>query len=298
MALGCGTFVLIAALIVAGVVWSILPHQIEGESFDSDGVRINYIDEGSGTPVILMHGLAANIDRQWRDPGIIDALTQDYRVVALDARGHGLSDKPHDPAQYGVNMVEDIIRLMDHLEIEKAHLVGYSMGGIITIKLLTLYPERLLSASPTGMGWEPLTDKNLAMAEEVAKALESGEGFGPLGEKLGLDDGKPHRTLKFMIKVGLMFLADNEALAAAVRGIPELAVEEAQLRANQVPILNIVGGKDGLRPICEKLAEVTHCEQLIIEGKNHINTPGAPPFIEKLQTFLAKHTSKPAQSTS
>jgi len=299
MALGCGALVLITVLIVAAVVWAKFPERVEGDYFDSGGVRIHYTDEGTGTPVVLVHGLAANIDQQWRSCGIIDALAQDYHVVALDTRGHGLSDKPHDAAQYGMNMVEDVIRLMDHLEIEKAHVVGYSMGGLITIKLLTTHTERLLSAAPCGMGWEPLTDENRAMAEEVAKALDDCEGFGPLGKKLGLDDGKPHRTKRLILKLALTFLVDNEALAAVVRAIPQLAVQEAQLRANKLPILNMVGSKDGLRPICEKLAEVTpNCEQLIIEGKDHMTTPGAPAFIERLQTFLAKHTPKPPESTS
>lgn len=71
----------------------------------------------------------------------------------MDVRGHGLSGKPHDTAQYGVEMVEDVRRLLDHLKIEKAHLVGYSMGGFIVYKFMALHPERLITAMPCGAAW-------------------------------------------------------------------------------------------------------------------------------------------------
>ena len=145
--------VLVLILVVgAGYAWFTyrLQNRVVGKFFESDGVRLHYTDEGAGEPVILIHGFATNADLNWRVPGITQALAEDYRAIALDVRGHGLSDKPHGVDQYGTKMVNDVIRLMDHLEIEKAHVVGYSMGGFITLKLITMYPDRIISAAPCG----------------------------------------------------------------------------------------------------------------------------------------------------
>ena len=80
--------------------------------------------------MVLVHGFTANIQVQWGVPGVITKLEPDYKVIALDNRGHGKSDKPHDPKLYGPESVNDVVRLLDHLKIEKAHIVGYSMGGV------------------------------------------------------------------------------------------------------------------------------------------------------------------------
>ncbi len=123
--------------------------------FDSDGVRIRYVEQGSGEPIVPVHGFARNIER-WVETGVIKNLAKDHRVIALDCRGHGKSDKPHDPKQYGPEMGKDVVRLLDHLGIPKAHIVGYSMGGAITAHLLTMNPERFLTATlggPGGASW-------------------------------------------------------------------------------------------------------------------------------------------------
>ena len=91
----------------------------EDQYFDSNGVKIHYVVEGAGEPVVLVHGFTANIQLQWGMPGIITKLAKDYQVIALDNRGHGKSDKPHDPEKYGPEMINDVIRLMDHLNIKK-----------------------------------------------------------------------------------------------------------------------------------------------------------------------------------
>ncbi len=93
-------------------------------------------------------------------PRVFQRLSRRYRVIALDNRGHGKSDKPYDPAQYGLELVDDVVRLMDHLGIAKAHVVGYSLGGFITLKLALRHPERLLSAAPCGAGWSPIRRKS------------------------------------------------------------------------------------------------------------------------------------------
>jgi pimeloyl-ACP methyl ester carboxylesterase len=131
-----------------------LPIQSRASEFLSNGVKIHYIDEGSGEPVLLIHGFKASIKINWRRPGTIDLLKKSgFRVIALDNRGHGLSDKPVRVEDYGLQMVEDAVRLLDHLSVESAHVVGYSMGGMITMKLMSLHGERVRSAVVGGFGW-------------------------------------------------------------------------------------------------------------------------------------------------
>ena len=97
-------------------------------SFDSDGVRIAYEDLGQGRPIVLVHGFAASFELHWRAPGWVDALVADgRRVVGLDCRGHGRSEKPQDPSAYaGERMAGDVIGLMDRLGLERADLAEHS----------------------------------------------------------------------------------------------------------------------------------------------------------------------------
>lgn len=124
----------------------------ERASFDSDGVEIHYTIDGAGPPLLLIHGYTASGNMNWRIPGIVNALATDFRVITMDVRGHGRSEAPEDDG-YGMAMVEDVIRLLDQLKLDEVYVAGYSMGGMITNKLLTLYPERVKAAAVCGMGW-------------------------------------------------------------------------------------------------------------------------------------------------
>jgi pimeloyl-ACP methyl ester carboxylesterase len=111
--------------------------------FDSAGIKIHYSDVGAGEAVVLVHGFASTVEHNWGGTGWIAALSKKYRVIAVDVRGHGLSDKPREPRSYGyANMGADVTRLMDHLGIERALLMGYSMGASIAIELMLSRPER------------------------------------------------------------------------------------------------------------------------------------------------------------
>jgi len=120
---------------------------------DSHGVKIHYVVQGSGEPVVLIHGLDSSIRMNWGLPGIIHLLSSRYQVIALDLPGYGESDKPADPNAYGQAWVEDVIQLMDHVGCRKAHIIGYSMGGMIALKLIVLHPDRVLSGILGGMGY-------------------------------------------------------------------------------------------------------------------------------------------------
>ena len=122
------------------------------KSFDSSGVEIHYIEEGEGEPVLLIHGLGITAYFNWVRTGIQQELSKHYRVIMPDLRNHGKSGDAPD-GEHGVEVVEDMIRLLDHVGIERAHVVGYSMGGNLTIKMAILYPDRVRSALVGGTGW-------------------------------------------------------------------------------------------------------------------------------------------------
>ena len=127
------------------------------DDFDSAGVKIHYAIQGQGDPVILIHGLYSNGRMNWDAPGTTALLAKHFRVITLDCRGHGRSDKPEADDAYGTNMVEDVIRLMDHLKIKKARVGGYSMGGMISMKLRrqTQSRSRVNRHSPRRNGMAP-----------------------------------------------------------------------------------------------------------------------------------------------
>lgn len=125
----------------------------ESQFFDAKGVKIHFLIEGTGEPVVLIHGLDSSARVNWQMPGTIDALARDHQVIAIDLPGYGESDKPDDPAAYGEQWVDDVILLLDRLNIRKAHIVGYSMGGMVALKLIAEHPERVISGTLGGAGW-------------------------------------------------------------------------------------------------------------------------------------------------
>lgn len=271
----------------------------EDQFLDSGGVKIRYTIEGEGEPVILLHGFAVNQDFQWRLPQILPRLAKHYRVIAVDHRGHGRSDKPHDPLAYGERMVEDVVRLMDHLKIEKAHVVGYSMGAFITAKLITAHPARFQSAVLGGAGVLRPDDKDERLTKDLPEALENGKGFLPLLAAL-TPEGKPLPTEEGMKNFNRMFTAMNDvkALAAVVRGFSGLAVEVQKLEENQVPTLCLIGAIDPLKkrtvdPIEKSMGNLTI---EVIDGGDHINAIAKPAFYEALERFLDAHRMAPSSA--
>ena len=129
--------------------------QPSSQMFDAKGVRIHYLAQGTGEAVVLIHGWYSSATINWRLPGTIAALARDHQVIALDLPGYGQSDKPNDARAYGAQWVEDLVLLLDHLNVRKAHVVGYSMGGIVALKFTAEHPDRVLSGILGGMGWMP-----------------------------------------------------------------------------------------------------------------------------------------------
>jgi pimeloyl-ACP methyl ester carboxylesterase len=262
----------------------------DDQVFDSNGVKIRYIVEGKGEPVLLIHGFTINLDRNWKLPGIVKELSKDYQVIALDNRGHGKSDKPHDPKKYGLEMAEDPVRLLDHLQIKKAHVVGYSMGGVITAKLLVTHPDRLLTATLGGHGGIK-EGADTSFYDQLADSLDQGKGMGALIVRL-TPPGQPPPAEEQVKSINAMLMAGNDpkALAAVARGFKELMVPWNKLEANQVPTLALIGEKDPLRKGVDELkGRMTNLTITVIKDADHGGAFARPEFLKALQNFLAEH---------
>jgi len=273
----------------------LLPSVVKAEDqyFDSNGVKIHYIVEGQGEPVVLIHGFTASIPMQWGLPGIIGKLNKDYQVIALDNRGHGRSDKPHDPQMYGPEMINDVIRLMDHLKIEKAHIIGYSMGGFMTGYLMATHPNRVITATLGGAGWAKADDERLSFMNELADSLDAGKGIGPLIEHL-TPAGRPKPTDEQIQFFNNMVTMNNDAkaLAACIRGMKGMAVSEEQLKANKIPTLALIGEVDPLKAGVDDLeGRLPNLRIEVIKGADHMTAFTNPKFIGELKEFLAAHST-------
>jgi pimeloyl-ACP methyl ester carboxylesterase len=201
----------------------------KGAFFEVNGVRLHYVEAGRGTPVILVHGLACDHAANWMLPRVFQKVSRRYRVIALDNRGHGMSDKPYDPAQYGLELVDDVVRLMDHLGIAKAHVVGYSLGGFITLKLALRHPERLLSAAPCGAGWSANPAEELKLLYNFSDDFEHGRGITALLKWLQAPEKPlPTPVLWFVNRITCSF-NDMKALSCLLRNSPALVATESEV---------------------------------------------------------------------
>jgi pimeloyl-ACP methyl ester carboxylesterase len=260
--------------------------------FDSNGVRIRYVDQGQGAPVVLIHGYTGNLERHWIAPGVFTNVAKDHRVIALDCRGHGKSGKPTDPSAYGAEMVQDVVRLLDHLKLPRAHIVGFSMGAIILGPLLTTNADRFITA--TFVGHHPewkWTDADAQEAEAAAKELEGDTPFRSLIVGISPPNTPPPSDDEVRkLAQGLVAANDLKALAAFQRGRRPLVVNEAQLAAVRVPAIEIIGSLDPNLPGMKALKKILPAlETVVVEGATHGGADGVlrrPEFLTALRAFL------------
>lgn len=265
----------------------------EDAFFVSGGVKLHYTVQGQGEPVILIHGFGASIEMNWVMPGVLPALAQSYQVIALDNRGHGQSEKLTNAADYGIKFVDDGVALMDHLKLPKAHVVGYSMGGFITDKLLVTHPERLVTATLGGAGWSQ-ADDDRSVLTALAESLEQGKGMGPLISFLN-PKGEPPPSEERIQAASQMFLTFNnpKALAAVARSMGAFTITKEQLRSNRIPTLALIGEKDPLKAGVDKLDGVmANLKIVVIPEADHMTAMSNPVFLSSLKSFLAKHPAE------
>ncbi|QGG96877.1 alpha/beta fold hydrolase [Actinomarinicola tropica] len=243
-----------------------------------DGVEIVFDDHpGDGPAVVLHHGFAADARTNWDAPGITGHLVDaGRRVVALDARGHGRSGKPHDPAAYDAPaMARDVSALLDHLDLGEVDLVGYSMGAFVSLEVATRDDRlRSLTLGGIGAGALPRRDGGTGPAidrEAVAVAMEADDPSAAQG------GGRAFRALADATG------ADRQALAAVLRSSPHRPDDVGSV---SVPVLVVAGLDDPLAAGVDELASAFSRSRLVRVPGDHMSAVGTPEMVDALLRFV------------
>jgi pimeloyl-ACP methyl ester carboxylesterase len=260
--------------------------------FTSDAVQIRYLEEGSGEPVLLIHGLGGRLENWTADGFLAGLAAAGFRVIAYDARGHGESSKPHDSDRYGDEDVADVLRLLDHLSIERAHVIGYSRGSWIASELVAQHPDRVSSVVYGAWGGNPSHEVCLATVDALAR----GEFPVPLWRALQSSDAPlPTKEEQAMLMERFFGEADMMALAAAVGASCADDLESAaSLNPSGVPWLAIVGALDGASPSVLAMARETggELQVYVIPGADHFTARRHPEFLAQILSFLNETRSE------
>jgi pimeloyl-ACP methyl ester carboxylesterase len=252
--------------------------QKDGFFTTSDGVKIHYLTHGdTGSWVVLVHGYSDSAQRMWFNTGIAPEIAKRHRVVAIDNRNHGKSDKP---TPGGSGRAADVVELMDHLKIQRAHIHGYSMGGGIVGQLLGMIPDRFITAGFGGSGMNETNATYRAEAEAMDDALPKATG----ADAAGMD--------RFRSRVAE---ARPPGSAAAAPAPPAPPVDLTKLT---IPILAVNGSFDNPYRKTHRLwREAQTFQNVILPGKTHLTAiaAGAPPsqqYIDAIARFIDMYDVK------
>lgn len=249
--------------------------------FDSNGLKIHYEIIGQGKPIILIHGWASDIKRNWGGTGWVKSLTPIRRVIALDCRGHGLSDKGYNQEAYSYNnMAQDVLNLMDHLGIFKADIFGYSMGAYIALYLLGHYKERFTSVILGGIGDEVIDEHSIAnalLAEDPSQITDpEGKGYRLFAQ---LDPNNDFKALALSI------------LQIAPESYPIIELGGTGLTEIELPVLIINGEKDTANgtQLDELIAAIPSAKLILIPNRDHISVVPDRRFKKEVLIFLGSN---------
>jgi len=250
------------------------------EQFLSDGVEISYLDfeplaEDRREPIVLIHGFASTHAVNWLFSQWVKTLTEDgRRVIVFDNRGHGRSAKLYDPGAYNLDlMVRDVLNLLDHLEIERADVMGYSLGGRIATLFTLAHPERVRSLILGGIG-DTLIEED-GLPPDLAEAMEA--------ERIeDIDDP----TLKIFRGFAEATRSDLDALAACVRGARK-EIDPESLANIAAPVLVCVGTRDDVAGDPHPLAPYFRNGRIVdIPGRDHNRAVGDRMYKQAVLGFL------------
>lgn len=252
------------------------------DHFSSNGVDIAYTELGAGPPILLIHGFGSNHAVNWQSTSWFTTLTTaGRRVIAMDVRGHGASEKLYGAEDYRPSlMAADAANLLNHVGVPHADVMGYSMGGRIAAVMAIEYPEMVKTLIIGGMGMGIV--EGIGGEEEIVAALEA-----PSVEQAVGQVGIAYR--KFAEQTS----SDRRALAACIVGQREI-VPAARLRAIRVPALIAVGTKDKVAGSAHRLASlIPDAEVLEIPNRDHMLATGDRAYKAGVLAFLAKHSALP-----
>jgi pimeloyl-ACP methyl ester carboxylesterase len=284
-------------LLTAGAVFA--QNKPEHKYFKtSDGVKIHFMVKGKGAPVILIHGYTGSAEGNWFSNGIADALAVNHMVIAIDCRNHGLSDKPQP---MGPGKAEDVIELMDHLKIQKAHLHGYSMGGGIVGRLMATIPDRIITAGFGGSGVQEVDP------EWRAKAPKDKEGRDPQEDEASNTlRTRRAKDLGISLEEYQKRLAERQeqqrAALAAARDQAATRPAGPQLDLTKItfPVMAVNGEFD--RPLAKTVRlhrELRNFTNVVLPGKSHLTAimAGYMPkeYLESVVKFINANDPKSKQ---
>jgi pimeloyl-ACP methyl ester carboxylesterase len=246
-------------------------------------LRIYFEIFGQGKPILLVHGWGSDLKQNWVDTGWVKELESERRVIALDCRGHGQSDKPHDQKAYSYSiMAQDVLSVMDHLEITKTDLFGYSMGAFMAIHLLGHKKERFTSVIMGGIGDETEESKDAHFIADALRAKDPSQIDNQLGRA-------------YRAHIDLNPNNDREALAlSSLQMWPEgypIQLGGVGLADVDIPVL-IINGENDVPYVKsdQKLANAIPGAQLVrIPNKNHISVIIDQQFKKEILKFLKQH---------
>jgi len=252
--------------------------QKDGFFTTSDGIKIHYLRLGeTGSWVVLIHGYSDSAQRMWFNTGIAPGLAKRHRVVAIDNRNHGQSDKPQPG---GSGRAQDVVELMNHLQIDRAHIHGYSMGGAITGQLLGMIPDRFITAGFGGSGMTETNPAFRAEAEAMDDALPKATGADAEGME------------RFRSRVAAARPAGSAAAAAPAPAPP------VDLTRLSIPILAVNGSFDNpYRKTHRFWREAQTFQNVILPGKTHLTAiaAGAAPsqlYIDAIAGFINSYDGR------
>ncbi len=248
-------------------------------TFHNGDIEIAYFDQGEGEPIVLVHGFASNKEVNWVNPSWVSTLTRaGRRVIALDNRGHGASSKLYDPGDYGAPLMsEDVRALLDHLDIERADVMGYSMGARITAFLAVNHPERVRSAIIGGLGIKLVEGHGGVMADVIVAALEA-----PSLADVTDPTGRAFRSFAEQTK------SDLKALAACMAS-PREKLSREKVAGIGAPVLVAVGTKDDVAGSGEALAAlIPGAHHLPIPDRDHMLAVGDKAYKAGVVDFLSQ----------
>jgi pimeloyl-ACP methyl ester carboxylesterase len=255
--------------------------------FTNDGVKIYYEVEGEGPPIVMIHGFTSSLEI-WKENNWVEALKDNYQLILLDCRGHGKSDKPHEDSYYGQHMADDVIKLMEHLSIEKANLFGYSMGAYISFLLLLTKPDIIVSAI---LGGFVLTLDDKEILKDIKYTKQIIEAFKAESiDQVKKPMGRAFRQVAETRENDLLALAAVQA-GTLKNGLSELRSSPAQLKKVlkniKVPVMTVVGSSEILSGdktlIAQLVPDACHFQ---IQGKDHITMQGDDKFHMVVKAFL------------
>lgn len=252
--------------------------------FDSDGIKIAYIDEAplsggdesAADPVLLIHGFASNIAMNWIGPGWVSTLRKaGFRVIALDNRGHGQSEKLYELEQYHANlMAEDARRLLDHLGVPRVNIIGYSMGARIAAFFAIAHPERVAKIVFGGLGINMV--RGMAGTGPIAHALEA-----PTVDDVTNPTARTFRVFAEQTK------SDLRALAACIRA-SRAAITAEMVATITCPVLVAVGERDVIGGDAEALAALLpNGKAFSIKNREHMKAVGDKSFKDAVVAFFS-----------